>query len=215
MQKYLGLLAIIAVVLNLGGCNIKRKAVKTYAQYATQAPFDVVIVPGITYDTARPFGLFNSRLYWAKELYDKGITKNIIFSGAAVRTCYVEGKVMKIYADSLGIPPGCTFSEVHAEHSVQNIYLGYRMAHKLGFKKIALATDAFQASNLGSFIKRYTPDMAILPCTNDSLAQKPLPKIDPTGSYMCSFKSLDEREGFFKRLHGTFNIDTAALNKFD
>src|SRR4051812_23617994 len=67
-------------------------------------PFDVIIVPGVPYENKSLEIILKERMLWAKYLYDKGIAKNIIFSGGSVYTPYVEGVIMRIYADSLGIP---------------------------------------------------------------------------------------------------------------
>jgi len=51
------------------------------------------------------------------------LPRNIIFSGSAVSSPYVEGVAMKIIADTLGIRRP-TFSETKAEHSTENAYYG-------------------------------------------------------------------------------------------
>ncbi|MFI5140570.1 MAG: YdcF family protein, partial [Sphingobacteriales bacterium] len=214
MRKFILLILFTALLVYLSGCNIKRSAVKTYAKYVKEAPYDVIIVPGIPFDSLGSNSLLKARIYWAKYLYDNGLAKNIIFSGGAIHNCYVEGKVMKIFADSLGIPPSHTFSEVNAEHSIENVYLGWRMAHKMGYTKIALATDPFQSYTLGSFINRYTPGMARLPLQNaDSLYKKDLPKANLSSAYVCGTLTIEKRMGFFQRLRQSFSIDTAALNR--
>ena len=108
------------------------------------------------------------RVYWSKYLYDKGITKNVIYSGSAVYTPYVEGKIMALYAIALGIPEENVFSETMAEHSTENVYYSYKLARKLGFERIALATDQFQAKMLKRFTKKIVSrDAGIIPIVTD------------------------------------------------
>ncbi len=85
------------------------------------------------------------RIYWAKFLYEKGIAKNIIFSGSAVYSPYYEAEIMRLYAIELGIPKENIFAETKAEHSTENAYYSYKYGKKLGFNKMALASDPFQS----------------------------------------------------------------------
>ena len=90
-------------VIGSSSCSIlKQNAVATYNKSIKNAPFDVVIVPGLPYDTASINPLLKARMLWAKELYDKGITRHIIFSGSAVQSPYVEAVIMKIMAEAMG-----------------------------------------------------------------------------------------------------------------
>ena len=186
-------------------CTFTQYAKKSYAAAQKEKPFDVVIVPGVPYEGDETTSVMKMRLYWAKHLYDSGITKNIIFSGSSVYSPYVEGIVLKVMADSLGIPPQNTFSETKAEHSTENAYYGYRMAKEMGFNKIALATDPFQAGLLKSFIKRYCPGMKSVPIIFDRLDidEKELPKVDPSSAFVPAFVSIKKRESFSERLRGT------------
>ncbi len=143
-------------------------------------PFDAIIIPGYPYKAESHAELFNIRIYWAKALYERGITKNIIFSGAAVHTPFIEGKLMKQFADSLGIPSANTFEENEARHSNQNLVNGKKLAKKLGFKKIAVATDPFQFAYMTLLVDLYTPGMSLLTFSTDSMKHfnQPLPEIN-------------------------------------
>jgi hypothetical protein len=200
----------IAAILLCSSCADRKFAMKYYEQAKSNAPYDAVIVTGIPYDDSTGSGLiFLSRVLWAKYLYDHGITKNIIFSGAAVSTPYYEGKAMKIVADSLGLPPSHTFAEIRAEHSTENVWYGMRMAHHLGFKKIALAADPFQVKLLRGFLKKRCHDMPYIPIVYDSIIHdrnnwhEQMPKVDFKGAMAPKFVRLSEREGFWKRWAGT------------
>lgn len=186
-------------------CTFSHYAKKSYAQARKEKPYDVVIVPGVPYEGSETTGVMKMRLYWAKHLYDSGFAKNIIFSGSSVYSPYVEGIVLKVMADSLGIPPQNTFSETKAEHSTENAYYGYRMAKQMGFNKIALATDPFQAGMLRSFIRKYCPGMKSVPIIFDkmNIDEQKLPEVDPSSAFVPAFVSIRERESFWERMRGT------------
>src|SRR5688572_23800179 len=131
------ILASLSLTLGLfqTSCTFSKYALKSYEAAKKQKPYDVIIVPGIKYEGKNTASVMKMRLYWAKHLYDSGYCKNIIFSGSAVYTPYIEGIVMKVMADSLGVPEDKIFSETKAEHSTENAYYSWRMAKELGFKK--------------------------------------------------------------------------------
>ncbi|HMG88604.1 MAG TPA: ElyC/SanA/YdcF family protein [Chryseolinea sp.] len=195
----------LAFALLLTHCSFKHYAKKSYEKALKEKPFDVVIVPGVPYEKENTTSVMKMRIYWAKLLYDSGFTKNIIFSGSAVYSHFVEGIAMKIIADSLGIPSDHTFSETKAEHSTENVYYSWKMAQEMGFQKIALASDPFQSRVLRSFAKKYCPGVKAIPIVFDLLQidDKPLPLIDTTNSYRPDFVSIMERESFWQRLRGT------------
>jgi uncharacterized SAM-binding protein YcdF (DUF218 family) len=167
-------------------------------------PYDVIIVPGVPYKNASMKTVLKARILWAKYLYERGIAKNIIFSGSSVYTPYVEGKIMRIYADSLGIPAKNTFSEIQAEHSTENVFYSLQMAKKLGFKRIAVATDHYQAFLINGFIRRNCPEVKIITIVYNKInLNAPWPEIDATSAGADNFVSLVKRENRFKRLKGT------------
>lgn len=206
----------IAVLILISACNVTKIAKRMYAQSITKAPYDVVIVPGIAYDTAKQqTNGFNARIIWAKKLYDRGITRNIIFSGAACYSPYVEGKVMKLIAEQMGVPAKNVFCETKAEHGKENVYYSYLLAQKLGFKKIALAADPYQAFFLEGFIETNLPEMGILPMAVDSLKKfyLPVPKIDASSAYVKDFVPLNKRESFWTRIKHTNHNNLPQLPK--
>jgi uncharacterized SAM-binding protein YcdF (DUF218 family) len=196
---------LLGVAMLLTHCSFSHYAKKSYERATKEKPFDVIIVPGVPYEKENTTSIMTMRILWAKQLYDSGYTKNIIFSGSSVYSPYVEGIAMKIIADSLGIPPDHTFSETKAEHSTENIYYSWKMAKQMGFQKIALSTDPFQAGLLRSFIRKYTPGVTSIPIVFDrlDLEGKTLPMIDYSAAYVPDFVSITKREGFWERMRGT------------
>src|SRR5947207_556375 len=144
---YLRLSAFV-ILLSAVSCSYPSKIQKRLFRAIEKQQFDVIIVPGMPFQNNQWRGIMKERVYWSKYLYDKGIAKNVIYSGAAVYSPYYEGKIMALYAEALGIPKEHIYSEIKAEHSTENIYYSYKLAKKLGFKRIALASDAFQTKLL-------------------------------------------------------------------
>ncbi|MCX6296790.1 MAG: YdcF family protein [Bacteroidetes bacterium] len=171
-------------------------------------PYDVIIVPGVPYQKRSMKMVLKARILWAKYLFERGITKNIIFSGASVYTPYVESKVMKIYADSLGLPTKNIFCEEEAEHSTENVFYSVQLAKEQGFKRIGLATDPYQALLLGRYIKNSFPEIEIITIKYENIDMKSKwPEINAESAFSESFVSLVKRENRFKRLKGTMGMN--------
>lgn len=182
-------------------------------------PYDIVIVPGVPLENGKWSYTMKGRVCWSKYLYDKGITKNVIYSGAAVYSPYCEAEIMALYAEKLGIPKEHIFTETRAEHSTENVYYSYKKARNLGFKRIALASDQFQTKMLRRFTRiKVSKQVGLIPIVSDTLepitSQMTDPEIDIQKAFKQNFKSLSERENFLKRLKGTrgLDIDTTAYN---
>jgi uncharacterized SAM-binding protein YcdF (DUF218 family) len=208
---------IVLISIQFSSCTFSRFAYKSYAKAEKNQPYDAIIVPGLPYDKEKTSSVMKMRIFWAKHLFDKGITRNVIFSGGAVYTHFVESIAMKVIADSLGIPSQHTFAETQAEHSTENVYYSYKLAQGLGFKKIALATDPFQSAMLRNFVKKHTPGVEIIPIVYDKMdvKDKELPVIDTTSAFKNNFVSIKKREGFLKRVRGTFGKRVIEEKRLD
>ncbi|MBN8787347.1 MAG: YdcF family protein [Terrimonas sp.] len=202
----------------IAACTYSAKSSQRLLKKAeANAPYDVIVVPGIQFENNQWDTVMKGRVYWSKFLFDKGIAQNIIYSGAAVYTPYCEAEIMAMYAEAIGIPKANIYTETKAEHSTENIFYGYKKALQLGFKKVALASDPFQTKMLWKFIrKKVSKDVAIIPFVTDTLKMLQPAMITPSIPYEKAFKedfiSIKERDGFWRRLRGTIrgNIDTTA-----
>lgn len=186
---------------------VRKSPYKTFVSNCVSKPFDVIIVPGIPYNGVSWNSIMKQRVYWSKFLFDKGYASNIIYSGGAVYTPYIESRIMALYAQALGIPKDHIFTEEKAEHTTENIYYSYYLAKEMGFKNIALATDPYQTNNLHSFLKKYKLEIKVLPIQYDTMyvMVRNEPKINSTWALVdtASFVSIKNRESFIKRLKGT------------
>lgn len=194
--------AVAAIIIGIASCGSTRTA---FEKAEAQMPFDAVIVPGVPFDSAWS-DIMRARVLWSYHLYNHGLTKNIIFSGSAVYTPYVESRIMAEYAQSLGIPQEHIFTEERAEHSTENVFYSYYMAKDLGFENVALATDPFQMKMVKSFAKRKNLNIGYVPAIFDTIHtyyDDVSVKIDPTWAEVENFVALPDRESFWKRFAGT------------
>jgi len=200
---------MLSVLLPLSSCVYWQSTCKKILKKAEKGPpYDAIIVPGVPFDSldGNWSSIMKIRVYWSCFLYKKGIAKNIIFSGSAVYTPYVESKIMALYARQIGIPEEHIFIESAAEHSTENIYYSYYLGKRQGFNRMAIASDPFQTRLLKSFARKLKLDVDLLPMVFDSVnsydLEKPI-KIDPVSAHVASFSSIMIREKFWKRLQGT------------
>src|SRR5690554_4756269 len=90
------LLLFIPCLIFCGGCiSMKKKPGKIYQQVIqNEKVYDVVVIPGYPYEGEEWTDLMRWRVLWSYYLFQEGIVKNIIYSGAAVYTPYCESKIM-------------------------------------------------------------------------------------------------------------------------
>lgn len=203
---------VISILFLTGSCAFSKKTCTDLLEEARMKKYDIVIVPGVPFENGKWSFVMKSRVYWSKYLYDSGITKNVIYSGAAVYSPYCEGEIMAMYAEKLGIPKENLLVETMARHSTENVYYSWKKARKAGFGKIALASDPFQTKMLKRFVKKVVSrDLGLIPFVIDTLqAIQPTmtdPEIDFRKAFIEDFKPLPERESLRKRLRGTRGLD--------
>lgn len=212
---------ILIFILTLLAFSCKHNAEMYYKKAQTEVPYDVIIVPGVPFESSDEWTekVMRMRVYWAAFLYKKGYTKNVIFSGSAVYTPYLESEVFAHYATQLGIPKEHIFLESHAEHSTENLYYSHKLAKLLGFKKIALATDPFQSKLLHRYAKQHFIKISYIPAVMDSVVGQniPDPIIDKEKLKVKNFVSLPERQSFFTRFKGTlgYYVNKKKYTKID
>jgi uncharacterized SAM-binding protein YcdF (DUF218 family) len=196
---------ILSLVI-LSSCAFSKKKSQAYFEAAkAKAPYDAIIVPGVPFEGESWSATMNMRVSWALYLYERGITKNVIFSGGAVYTKYSEAKIMREYGRALGIPEEHMFIDTLAEHSSENVYYSYLIAKENGFKKVAFATDPFQAKQLKGMLHKLELPIDLLPIVIDTLMNIDLPEpdINPEIAIEDPFVPITERESFFTRFKGT------------
>ncbi len=215
MKKYI----LIGLLFSLSSCLLfNNDSAKLYKKGMQQAPFDAGIVPGVPWVESGWDSAMKGRVIWAVHLYKRGHVKNLIFSGGSVYTKHYEGKIMCLYAQQMGVPAANCFAEIQAEHSVENVYYGKRMADSLGFKKVALLTDPFQATLLKGLLRKYKPHITRLPFIVDTLKtiNGATLGIDGSSAINPNFsKSLAERESKWQRFQGTRGKKVTQMMRAD
>jgi hypothetical protein len=193
-------------------CSFSKRACRNLLEESMEKKYDIVIVPGVPFENGKWSFVMKSRVYWSKYLYDKGITKNVIYSGAAVYSPYCEAEIMALYAAELGIPEENIFTETLAEHSTENVYYSYKKARKLGFEHIALASDQFQTKMLKRFTRKIVSrEVGLIPIVIDTLEAMQPSMIDPEIDYQKAFREdftpLPDRKNMRDRFRGTRGLD--------
>ncbi|MEO8069318.1 MAG: YdcF family protein [Flavobacteriales bacterium] len=201
------------LLLSLCACVIRNPG-KYYTAAQAKKPYDAVIVPGVPFNGTSWDSTMKLRVHWAVHLYNEGVTHNIIFSGAAVYTPFVEAKIMSLYAQQLGVPEEHCFLDTIAEHSTENIFYGWKRGRDLGFTRIALATDVFQTKMTKSFGKKMRRKLGaqvdMVPVVWDTRKGNlglTTPTINPTTARVDNFVSIMDRKGFWERFRGTLGKD--------
>jgi len=170
--------------------------------------YDAIIVPGYPF---KPNGKMNAiyqmRLHWACHLYMTGVAKNIIVSGSAVHSPYVESKIFALYLEEMGVNPDHLIIEDQAEHSLENVFYSLELAQARGFEKVAVATDLFQTGMIQVFGKRHNLEVDYLPANIGFIITKKWNSfkgaIDYCQAYVADFVPLKERETKKERMNGT------------
>lgn len=112
-------------------------------------PFDAVIVPGCpSADDGRLTRCQMERAIWASILYRRGDVKNLIVSGSAVHSPYIEAEALAEALAALDVPPERIYLEPNALHTDENMYFSLGIAERLGFRSLAVASQGGHA-NLG------------------------------------------------------------------
>jgi hypothetical protein len=197
--------SLLISVFLLQGCLIVQTPI-IYEEAKRDQPYDVIIVPGVPYQDAGMADIMNFRVRWAKHLMDEGITRHLIFSGGAVYTPYVEGKIMALMAEKLGVPANRIFVEGKAEHSTENMYYGYVLAKKLGFERIGLASDQYQSFMLEVVHERFKLfDLGFIPIKPTFMrdVDKTPIQIDASLAKVTDFVALPDRQSLADRFKGT------------
>lgn len=124
-------------------------------------PYDVIIVPGYPFSPDGKMNpMYKIRLYWAYHMYKEGKTKNIIVSGSAVHTPYIEGRVYALYLVELGIDPEDIIIEERAKHSLENVFYSMEIAKEHGFEKVAVVSDKVHSFMIKYLARKFDHEIA-------------------------------------------------------
>ncbi|MCK5856012.1 MAG: YdcF family protein [Bacteroidales bacterium] len=191
-----------------------------YKHYMKFQPFDAIIVPGYPYDGEKWDDIMKMRVLWAKYLIENNRATNIIFSGSAVYSPYIESLIMREYAIAIGIDSNIIFTEQKAEHSTENVFYSYQFAQEKGWENVALATDYVQIKMVRSFISKENIPVAYLPALFDVIDSMdvyrdslPNPQIIDSIAFVSNFVSLTDRKNPYQRWRGTRGRNISKKDK--
>lgn len=214
-KRYRYILTGLLFVPLLSSCLILQSGMQ-YREARKDGGYDVIIVPGVPYQDTGYGSVMEMRIRWAKYLFDNGVARNVIFSGGAVYTPYVEGRIMALKAREIGMPAAHVFAEEKAEHSTENLYYGYLLARRLGFSRIALASDPFQTfmlSEVHERFKLYEVGFLPMPVSFMREVDKTNIHIDPVSARVKHFTPLPERETASERFRGTMGRNVKLFRR--
>ena len=196
MIQRLPMMVLLAGLVLTSGCSVFHVSVtQRYREALAAGPYDALIVPGFPFKNGEWNRVIKARVYWSRDLLEKGIARNVIYSGAAVQTPYVEGELMALYARAIGVPPQVIVTETNALHSCENLYYSYRMARRLGWEKVAVVSDPIHTPHLRRVAREFELPLAFLPVDFVRLIQMPKvdPHVDPSTAYVQGFIPLKQR----------------------
>lgn len=172
--------------------------------------YDAIIVPGYPfYPNGKMNPIYKARLYWAYHLYKTGRTKNIIVSGSAVHTPYVESKVYALYLIELGIDPDHIIIEERAEHSLENVFYSMEIAKAKGFEKVAVVSDKAHSFMIKYLSRKFDHEISadFIPARWRFVILNYWNKfdldIDPSKAFVPEFVHISERKTEEERKRGT------------
>jgi hypothetical protein len=114
---------------------------------APRRPHDAIIVLGCPSEEDGSLSRCQlGRAGHAYALWKKGWTSAFIVSGAAVHTPYVEAEAIAMAMATLGVPADKIWLERDALHTDENVFYSMKLARKLGFEDLAIASNAGHAA---------------------------------------------------------------------
>jgi hypothetical protein len=147
LTRKLGFVVVAGVVSLLMtlvhyGCAAHRYEVKT----PPDKPFQAVIVPGCPSKKDGSLSACQARrAIWAAIQWERGHAEHFITSGAAVHSPFVEAEALAAAMTALGVPAERIYVEKDALHTDENVYNALQIARRLGFSRLAIASDRGQA----------------------------------------------------------------------
>lgn len=132
-----------AVLLSCGGCASRR----LIQREPPAQPFDAVVIPGCP---TTPAGTLSPcqerRARWGAVLWHRGYTRHFITSGGAAYTPHPESEALAQALCALGVPAERIYLESESLHTDENMLNSLRLARRLGWQRLAVASDGWHAT---------------------------------------------------------------------
>ncbi|MES2644022.1 MAG: ElyC/SanA/YdcF family protein [Myxococcota bacterium] len=128
------------------------------------APFDAVIVPGCPSEAdGRVAACQWERAAWAAALVRGGSVRDVILTGGAVYTPYVEAEALAAAMLALGVSADRIHVEPLARHTDENAGFALGVAEALGFERLAVASVPVHAVLMDEMMLRWGVDIVAIP----------------------------------------------------
>lgn len=142
------------------GCAVPRLSLRQ----PPSAPLDAIIIPGCP---NQPDGALSEcqirRATWGAILWERGFTRSLITSGAAVYSPYVEAEALAAALAALGVPGERIYLEPDALHTDENMFRSLQIARRLGLRRLAVASDGPQATGGCSMLRDWDQPCSAIP----------------------------------------------------
>ena len=118
--------------------------------------FDAIIVLGTSADSdGNPSPELLARVTEGVHEYERGVAPRLILSGAAVRSQFVEARVMAATAHAQGIPESAIFEETQAQDTIQNACYAARIMKEHGWQSAEVVSSAYHLPRAGIIFNEY------------------------------------------------------------
>lgn len=214
----LGLLLLHLMPLAQCGCSLVR-AGRYEVRGVPSPPFDAVIIPGCPGAEDGALSTCQARrAAWGALLYQRGYTRHFITSGAAVHSPFVEAEALAAALHALGVPADRIYLEPQALHTDENMYNAMRLARRLHWRRLAVASDRGHALGGCEMLASWSQPCHVLSIDNGALR----PFLDAQRQRLLAvraartspFVPLAERERELRRRTGRARPPSALLYPF-
>jgi hypothetical protein len=141
--------------LLLPACAVARGAARHEPSWPA-APLDAIIVPGCPMEEGGALSRCAlGRALWAAVLVARGAARNVIVSGAAVHTPYLEAEGMALVLAALGVDGARIHLEPNALHTDENMFFSLQIARARGFHTLGVASSRGHARSGCAFLESW------------------------------------------------------------
>jgi uncharacterized SAM-binding protein YcdF (DUF218 family) len=118
--------------------------------------FDTVLVLGCPAQlNGQPSAEERARVSEGVKEFKAGRAGHILFSGGPTENSFVEGQVMAVLAEQMGVPAADVVVEGKSQDTVQNIYFSYKLMQQRGWKSAEVISSFYHLPRAGLILQRY------------------------------------------------------------
>lgn len=134
---------------------------------------DVVLVPGCPTRADGQLSICQQeRVAWALELYEQGLARHLLVSGAAVATPYVEAESLAQALRAAGVPASRIWTETQARHTDQNAGFSLAIVNEMGWERVGIATHEIHTRLLFHMMDNWGVSATPLPLDTERVQRR-------------------------------------------